>query len=159
MLNKVTFIGHLGRDPETRYMTSGVAVSSFSVASTEKWKDKSTGEQKEETEWLRCSAFDKLAEIVGQYLKKGSLVYVEGALKTRKYTDSDGIEKFSTECRVTTMKMLGGRPQGDDYNAGGQQSSRAPAQRPAPSEQGGRAARPAQRPAPNFADMDDDIPF
>jgi len=146
MLNQAQIIGHLGKDPEVRYLPSGEAVANFSIATTEKWKDKNTGEQREETEWHRISTFGRLAEIVGEYLKKGSLVFVQGKLKTRKYTDAQGVERYSTEIRAESMKMLGGR----DSNQG----SAPPAQRPAPA--------PRQAPAPNqsgFDDMDDDIPF
>ncbi len=154
MLNKVTFIGHLGRDPESRALPNGTAVCNFSVASSEKWKDKNTGAAMERTEWLRCNTFEKLAEICGQYLTKGSLVYVEGALQTRKWVDKDGIEKFSTECKVSTMKMLGGKTES------AQGTSEAPAARraaPAPAQ----AARRAAAPPPANADgwPDEDIPF
>lgn len=157
MLNKIQFIGHLGRDPEVRYLESGVAVASFSVASTEKWKDKTSGEKMEATEWLRVSAFDRLAEVCGEYLAKGSLVYVEGQLKTRGYTDKDGNERTVTECRLQSMKMLGGRPQQEGGQAAApaqqQRPAAAPAQRPAP------APRPPARQSGGFDDMDDDIPF
>lgn len=107
-VNKIIIIGNLGRAPETRYLPSGEAVCNIAVATTDVWKDKSTGEKKERTEWHRISFFGKLAEIAGQYLKKGSQVYVEGGLRTRKYTDKDGVEKYSTEIRGTAMQMLGG---------------------------------------------------
>ena len=157
-VNKVIIVGNLGRDPETRYMPSGEAVTSISVATTDKWKDRQTGEQREATEWHRISFFSKLAEIAGQYLKKGSQVYVEGRLKTRKYTDKDGVEKYATEIVADTMQMLGSRqgmgggaPMDDGYS-----SAPAPRQN---ANAGGRTARGASRPAPNFSDMDDDIPF
>jgi len=144
-INKVIIIGHLGRDPETRYMPSGDAITNIAVATTDTWKDKATGEKKEQTEWHRVNAFGRLAEICGEYLKKGSQVYIEGSLRTRKYTDKDGVERYATEIRADQMRMLGGRPEGG-----------APAARPAaPSS----TARPASKPAPNFSDMDDDIPF
>ena len=147
MLNQAQIIGHLGKDPEIRYLPSGEAVANFSIATTEKWKDKNSGEQREETEWHRISVFGRLAEIVGEYLKKGSLVFIQGKIKTRKYTDKDGAERYATEIRAETMKMLGGR----DSNQGG-----APAQRQAPAA----SPRPAPAPAPSgFDDMDDDIPF
>jgi single-strand DNA-binding protein len=160
-VNKVIIVGNLGRDPETRYMPSGDAVTSIAVATTDSWKDKTTGEKKEQTEWHRISFFGKLAEIAGQYLKKGSQVYVEGSLRTRKYTDKDGVEKYATEIRGDVMQMLGSRqgmgggaPADDSYGGG----YSAPQQRP---QQSGSASRPApqQRPAPSFSDMDDDIPF
>ena len=159
-VNKVIIVGNLGRDPETRYMPSGYAVTNINVATTDRYKDKQSGEMREATEWHRISFFGKLAEIAGQYLKKGSQVYVEGSLRTRKYTDKDGIEKYATEIRAETMQMLGGRQgmgapsDGDGYDA----PRSAPAARPA-----APAARPAPaaaRPAPTgFDDMDDDIPF
>ena len=108
-LNKAIIIGHLGRDPETRYMTDGSPVTNFSVATTETWKDKTSGEKKEATEWHRINAFGKLAEICGQYLKKGSLVYLEGKMTSRKWTDKDGAERISFEIRADQMTMLGGK--------------------------------------------------
>ena len=171
-VNKVIIVGNLGRDPETRYMPSGDAVTNITVATTDRYKDKQSGEMKEATEWHRISFFGKLAEIAGQYLKKGSQVYVEGSLRTRKYTDKDGVEKFATEIRADTMQMLGSRQgmggggSGEDggYSressggggGGGYSRPAAPAQRPAAAP----AARPAAAPAPSgFDDMDDDIPF
>jgi single-strand DNA-binding protein len=152
MLNQAQIIGHLGKDPEVRYLPSGEAVANFSIATTEKWKDKNTGEVKEDTEWHRITMFSRLAEIAGEYLHKGSQVFVQGKIKTRKYTDKDGVERYSTEIRADVLKMLGGRQQ-----EGERQESR-PTARPAP--------RPTaqQRPAPaaagsGFDDMDDDIPF
>jgi single-strand DNA-binding protein len=139
-VNKVIIVGNLGRDPETRYMPSGDAITNIAIATTDSWKDKATGEKKEQTEWHRISAFGKLAEIMGQYLKKGSQVYIEGSLRTRKYTDKDGIERYATEIRADSMQMLGGRQEGS-----------APQRQAAP--------QAASKPAPNFSDMDDDIPF
>jgi single-strand DNA-binding protein len=158
-VNKVIIVGNLGRDPETRYMPNGEAVTNIAVATTESWKDKSSGEKKELTEWHRITFYRKLAEIAGQYLKKGSQVYIEGRLQTRKWTDKENIERYTTEIIADTMQMLGSR-QGmgggsasmdDDYSSGGAPAARqgaAPASRPAPS-----------KPAANFSDMDDDIPF
>ena len=166
-VNKVIILGNLGRDPEMRYMPSGDAMATISIATTDSWKDKSSGEKKESTEWHRVTFFGKLAEIAGQYLKKGSSVYVEGSLRTRKYTDKDGIEKFATDIRADTMQMLGGRPgaggapMDDGYDAAPAQYQ-APAPRQAPPAQyqaPAPAQRPAARPAPNFSDMDDDIQF
>jgi len=117
-VNKVILIGNVGRDPETRYMPSGDAVTNLSLATTDKYKDKQSGEQKEATEWHRIAFFGKLAEIAGQYLKKGSQCYIEGSLRTRKFTDANGIEKYSTEIVANTMKMLGGKP--SESGAGGQ---------------------------------------
>ncbi|WP_020655886.1 single-stranded DNA-binding protein [Massilia niastensis] len=166
-VNKVIIVGNLGRDPEIRYMPSGDAIANIAVATSYKSKDRNTGEQKELTEWHRISFFGRLAEIVGQYLKKGSSVYVEGRLQTRKYTDKDGIERYATDIIAENMQMLGGRQgmggndQGygggmdDDYSSAPQQQQR-PAPRQAPPAP---AARPQPKPAPNFSDMDDDIPF
>ena len=106
-LNKVILIGNTGKDPEIRYMPNGKPVASFSIATSESWKDKATGEKKESTEWHNCTAFDKLAEIIGQYVKKGQPLYVEGRIKTEKYT-KDGVEKYSTKILVNEIKMLGG---------------------------------------------------
>lgn len=146
MLNQAQIIGRVGRDPETRYLPSGEAVTNMSVATSESWKDKQTGEKKEATEWHKVTFFGKLAEIAGQYLKKGALVYVSGKITTRKYTDKDGAEKYSTEIRADNMKMLSGREQGTE----------APAQRQAPATN----QRPAPAQAPSgFDDFDDDIPF
>ncbi|BBB63251.1 hypothetical protein UNDKW_4978 [Undibacterium sp. KW1] len=163
-VNKVIIVGNLGRDPETRYMPSGDAMTSITVATTDSWKDKSSGEKKEQTEWHRITFFGKLAEIAGQYLKKGSQVYVEGSLRTRKYTDKDGVEKYATDIKADSMQMLGSRQgmgggagmdDGGGYGGGG---GGAPAPRPQAAPQQQRQA-PASRPAPNFSDMDDDIPF
>lgn len=151
MLNRVQIIGHLGRDPEVRRLPNGDAVANLAIATTEKWKNQA-GEQMEHTEWHRVTMFARLAEIAGEYLNKGSLVYIEGKIQTRKYQDKDGNEKVSVEIRADEMKMLGGRP-----DQGGQ----APAARP---QQNAAPARVQQRPAPapaggGFDDMDDDIPF
>lgn len=107
-VNKVILVGNLGRDPETRYMPNGEAVTNFSIATTETWKDKS-GEKKEATEWHRITMYRKLAEIASEYLKKGSSVYIEGKLQTRKWTDKDGVEKYTTEIVADVMQMLGGK--------------------------------------------------
>ena len=164
-VNKVIIVGNLGRDPEIRYMPSGDAIANIAVATSYKSKDKNTGEQKELTEWHRISFFGRLAEIVGQYLKKGSSVYVEGRLQTRKYTDKDGVEKYATEIVAENMQMLGGRQGmggGDDMDQSGGYENSAPSR---PQQQAPRqappapAARPQPKPAPNFSDMDDDIPF
>jgi len=161
-VNKVILVGNLGRDPEIRYLPSGEPVANITIATSSKYKNKS-GEMVEETEWHRVTFFGKLAEIVGQYLKKGRSVYVEGRIKTRKYTDKDGIEKYATDIIANEMQMLGGRegmgePSGDE---GGYES--AP-RRPAPAPRAAAAApvarqAPPPRPASGFDDMDDDIPF
>ena len=163
-VNKVIIVGNLGRDPEIRYMPSGDAIANIAVATSYKSKDRNTGEQKELTEWHRISFFGRLAEIVGQYLKKGSSVYVEGRLQTRKYTDKDGIERYATDIIAENMQMLGGRQGmggGDSYGGGDDMGSYdAAPSRPAPRQAPpAPAARPQPKPAPNFSDMDDDIPF
>lgn len=154
-VNKVIIVGNLGRDPEMRTFPSGDQVANVTIATTDKWKDKQTGEMKEATEWHRVTFNGRLAEIAGQYLRKGSQVYVEGSLRTRKWTDQSGVEKYSTEIRADQMQMLGGRQGGDQGEDGGQ--SRAPA--PAPRPQQRNAPAPAPRAASGFDDMDDDIPF
>jgi single-strand DNA-binding protein len=168
-VNKVIIVGNLGRDPEVRYNPNGGAWCTVSIATTRNWKDKTSGERVEETEWHRVVFNDRLAEIAGEYLKKGRSVYVEGRLKTRKWTDKDGIEKFTTEIIANEMQMLGGREgmggggggdeEGGGYSGGGARSrggeereSRAPAARP-------QASKPAPKTATGFDDMDDDIPF
>ncbi len=151
-LNKAQIIGNLGQDPEVRYTPSGAAVCNLSIATTRSWKDKNSGDKVEETEWHRVTLYDKLAEIAGEYLKKGRQVYIEGRLKTRKWQDKDGVDRYTTEIIAEQMLMLGGKEVGE---GGQQQRSQAPAQRQAP-----RAA-PAPSPKGNqgFDDMDDDIPF
>jgi len=151
-VNKVILVGNLGRDPETRYMPNGEAVTNCTLATTDTWKDKTSGEKKEATEWHRVVFFRRLAEIAGQYLKKGSQVYIEGSLKTRKWTDKDGQERYTTEIVADSMQMLGSRQGSGDA---------PPRESGAPS--GGRggqgdASKPAQRP-PDFNDLEDDIPF
>lgn len=113
-VNKVTIIGHLGADPETRYMPSGAAVANISVATTDKWKDKESGEEKEQTEWHRICFFGRLAEIASEYLRKGSPVYVEGKLQTRKWTDKDGVDRWSTQIVAREMQMLGQKREGSE---------------------------------------------
>jgi single-strand DNA-binding protein len=154
-VNKVILVGNLGRDPETRYSPDGAAITTVSIATTNRWKDKTSGELKEETEWHRVVFFSRLAEIAGEYLRKGKPVYVEGRLKTRKWTDKDGHEKYTTEVIAENMQLLGSREGGgagpSDMDEGGRaprESGSRPAQRPA-----------AKEPAANIADMDDDIPF
>lgn len=150
-VNKVIIVGNLGRDPEIKYLPSGDAVCSITVATSDTWKDKATGEKKEQTEWHRISFFGKLAEVVNQYLKKGATIYVEGSLRTRKYTDKDGVEKYTTDIKADNMQMLGSR-QPDAGNA-------APAQQQRPAAAPPARQAPAARPAPNFSDIDSDIPF
>ena len=150
MLNKVQLIGRVGKDPEMRYLPSGEAVVNFSIATTEKWKDKGTGEPREETEWHRVVFYDRLAEIAGEYLKKGRPVYVEGRLKTRKWTDKEGQERYTTEIRGDEMRMLGSRQgMGAPASSGGYDS-----------EPADYAPSPAKnKPKPAFDDLGDDIPF
>ncbi len=153
-VNKVILVGNLGRDPETRYSPDGAAITNVTIATSDRWKDKTSGEMKEATEWHRVVFFGRLAEIAGEYLKKGRSVYVEGKLRTRKWTDKDGNDKYTTEVVADNMQMLGSR-EGmgggtTDFDDGG--SSRASSSR----ESG---TRPAAKPAPNIAEMDDDIPF
>ena len=163
-INKVILIGNLGRDPEVRYTPNGSAVCNVSIATTRNWKNKDSGERMEETEWHRVVFFDRLAEIAGEYLKKGRSVYVEGRLRTRKWQDKDGKDQYTTEVMATDMQMLGSREgmgggsaDEDGGGSGGGYSRPAPASRPA-----GQASKPAaSKPssATGFDDMDDDIPF
>ena len=146
-VNKVIIVGNLGADPETRYTPGGDAITNIRVATTDKWKDKASGEMKEATEWHRIAFFGRLAEIAGEYLKKGSQVYVEGSLRTRKWQDKEGQDRYSTEIRGDVMQMLGRREGGG-----------APREmEPKPS--GGEAKAPAKKPAGKFDDLEDDIPF
>lgn len=146
-VNKVIIVGNLGRDPETRSFPNGDQVTNVTIATTDRYKDKATGEAKEITEWHRVSFFGRLAEIAGQYLRKGSKVYVEGSLRTRKWTDKDGIEKYSTEIRADSMQMLGSKQDGGERSAAAPRPQTTTNQnQPAPSGSG-------------FDDMDDDIPF
>lgn len=139
-INKVILVGNLGNDPETRYSQSGSAITTISVATSESWKDKETGEQKERTEWHRVKFFGRLAEIAGEYLKKGRQVYIEGSLRTEKYTDKEGVEKYATDIVASEMQMLGGK------------ESDAPAkERPQRTSGGANQAR--------GGNPDDDIPF
>ncbi len=140
-VNKVIIVGHLGRDPEMRYMPDGTAVANLSIATTEKYKDKS-GQMVEQTEWHRVSFFGRIAEVCGEYLTKGSMVYVEGGLRTRKYTDKEGVERYVTEIKGDRMQMLGGGSSGERP---AQQSKQRPEQ-----QSGGGG---------HFSDLEDDIPF
>lgn len=156
-VNKVILVGNLGRDPEMRYLPSGEAVANLSVATTDKYKDKS-GAMQEATEWHRVSFFGRTAEVCGQYLKKGSQVYIEGSIRTRKYTDKEGVEKYATEIRGDRMQMLGGRAGGGmaDMDEGYNQAPPPRGAQPA----GGSRGAPQPRPASSgFDDLDDDIPF
>ncbi|MEO6743566.1 MAG: single-stranded DNA-binding protein [Caldimonas sp.] len=157
-VNKVIIIGNLGRDPEVRYTPNGSAVCNIGVATTRTWKAKDSGDKVEETEWHRVVFYDRLAEIAGEYLKKGRSVYVEGRLKTRKWQDKDGAEKYTTEIIAEEMKMLGGREgMGGGADDGGEPSGygnrQQPASRPA------AVAKAAPKSSTGFDNMDDDIPF
>lgn len=150
-LNKCIFIGNLGREPESRTFQDGSAVSNFSIACTDTWKDKQTGEKKEMTEWVRISTFGKLAEICNQYLKKGQQVYIEGSLRARKWTDKDGQARYTTEIRADVMKMLGSKASS--------QSAPDDGYTPPESGQTEHGAAKANGYAPGFDDLGDDIPF
>lgn len=154
-LNKVTLIGNLGRDPETRFMPDGGRITNVSIATTETWKDKS-GEKQEKTEWHRVSFFGKLAEITGEYLKKGSSIYVEGRLQTRKWQDKDGQDKYTTEIVASGMQMLGGRPGG---NTGERSADRDGGSKSGESSSGQSKPAPARAGGGKFDDFEDDIPF
>ena len=149
-VNKVILIGNLGADPETRYLPSGDAVANIRIATTDVWKDKS-GEKQEHTEWHRIAFFGKLAEIAGEYLKKGSPVYIEGRIRTRKWQDKEGQDRYSTEIVADRMQLLGSR--------GGGTESGAREPKPAAAESGGAAKPAAKKSGASFDDMDDDIPF
>ncbi|WNO05974.1 single-stranded DNA-binding protein [Rhodoferax mekongensis] len=170
-VNKVILIGNCGRDPEVRYLPSGQAVANVSLATTSRRKDRQTGDTIEDTQWHRITFYEKLAEIVGDYVKKGDPIYIEGRLKYGKYTDNSGVEKNTCDIVATEMKMLGSRDrqdQGQGQDQGGQQpQGRGQQQRQAPPQRGGQAPRGAQqparqapaRPSSGFDDMDDDIPY
>lgn len=154
-VNKVILVGNLGNDPEIKYMPSGGAVANFSLATTDSWKDKTSGERVDKTEWHRVVFFNRLAEVAGEYLKKGAQVYVEGSLRTRKWQDQSGQDKYTTEIVGSELQMLGSRGQGESSptNQGQQQRPTQNQQRPAQQRQ-------QSQPAPqNFDDFDDDIPF
>lgn len=155
-VNKVILVGNIGADPESRFMPNGDAVTNARLATTESWKDKASGEKREITEWHRLVFYRKLAEIASSYVKKGSQLYVEGRIRTRKWQDKEGQERYTTEIEVTEMQMLGGRQNassasGGEAEYGGSMPSSAPSG-------GSRSAAPAKK-APSFEDMDDDIPF
>jgi len=156
-VNKVIIVGKCGQDPEVRYLPNGTAVTNLSLATSEQWTDKQTGQKVEKTEWHRVSMFGKVAEIAGEYLRKGSEVYIEGKLQTREW-EKDGIKRYTTEIVVDmqgTMQLLGGRPQqGDQQQAPRQQAPRPQQQRSVPAPQ-----QAAPQPAPDFDTFDDDIPF
>ena len=148
-VNKIILVGNLGRDPETRYMPDGAAITNVSVATSYQWTDKASGEKKEETEWHRVMFRGKLAEIAGEYLKKGSQVYVEGRLRTRKWQDKDGQDRYTTEIVAERMQMLGSRAGSGEPRAEAPMESKVAEAKPAA----------AKKPAGKFDDMEDDIPF
>jgi single-strand DNA-binding protein len=156
-VNKVILVGNLGKDPETRYMPNGEAVTNITLATTETWKDRNSGERQEKTEWHRVTFYRRLAEIAGEYLKKGSQVYVEGRLETRKWTDKEGKDRYTTEIIASEMKMLGSRSGSGapSYDASGEG---APAGQPVAKAAAG-GAKPQGKGPGGIADMDDDIPF
>jgi single-strand DNA-binding protein len=149
-VNKVILIGNLGADPEIRYMPNGDPVATFNIATTDTWKDKQTGEKKEATEWHRIVIFRKLAEIAGQYLKKGAPIYIEGALKTRKWQNKAGQDRYTTEIVADTMQMLGGKREGEQSAPRSESAPAQNQQRSAPAQNGGGGS---------FDDFEDSIPF
>jgi len=151
-VNKVILVGNLGRDPETRYNPEGGAITNISVATTDTWKDKTSGEKQERTEWHRIVFFNRLAEIAGEYLKKGSQVYIEGSLRTRKWQDKEGQERYTTEIVADRMQMLGSRQGSGDAGA---RERAVEAREPVAAGE----SKGAKKPAGKFDDMDDDIPF
>ncbi|MBW7925523.1 MAG: single-stranded DNA-binding protein [Burkholderiaceae bacterium] len=163
-VNKVILVGNLGRDPETRFAPSGSAICNVRIATTRNWKDKASGEKREETEWHSVVFYDRLAEIAGEYLKKGRSVYVEGRLKTRKWQDKEGHDRYTTEIIAESMQLLGSRDGGGSAPSddGGYAREREPAaarSSGAGASAGSGAAPAARKPAHDFDDMDDDIPF
>ena len=159
-VNKVILVGNLGRDPEVRYSAEGAAICNISIATTSQWKDRTSGERREETEWHRVVFYNRLAEIAGEYLRKGRPVYVEGRLRTRKWAGDDGQDRYTTEIVAEQMQMLGG-------GRGGEGASETPEPQPQGKPGGKRPAKQAEKkakpetppPSDNLADMDDDIPF
>lgn len=162
-VNKVILVGNCGRDPEIRYLPSGQAVATVSLATSSKRKDRTSGEMIEETQWHRITFFDRLAEIAGEYVKKGRPIYVEGRLKYGKFTNKEGVEQNTCDIIATEMQLLGGREGMGGPSGGGDDETvprrSAPPSRAPASGAGGGAAKPASKPASGFDDMDDDIPF
>lgn len=177
-INKVILVGNLGGDPEVRYMPNGNAVTNVTLATSDSWKDKQSGQMQERTEWHRVVFFNRLAEIAGEYLRKGSKVYIEGSLRTRKWQGQDGQDRYTTEIVASEMQMLDGRggeggggyqqpsqgggyaPQGGDMGYGQpQQYNQAPPQQAPRQQPAQQSAQQPQQPAPGFDDFDDDIPF
>ncbi len=160
-VNKVILVGNCGQDPETKYMPSGGAVTNISVATSETWKDKQTGQPQERTEWHRVVFFNRLAEIAGEYLRKGGKVYIEGSLRTRKWQDQQGQDRYTTEIVASEMQMLDSRQSGDSQQYGGGYQQQPAAQAPAPAAAAPAPAAPSapQSPPPAMDSFDDDIPF
>ncbi len=163
-VNKVILVGNCGRDPEVRYLPSGQAVANVTLATSSRRKDKNTGETVEDTQWHRITFYDRLAEIAGEYVKKGRPIYVEGRLKYGKFTNKDGVEQNTCDIIATEMQLLGSRegmggPGGDEGGGGGYTRPSAPASRPPAAAPRAPAPAPAARPSSGFDDMDDDIPF
>lgn len=159
-VNKVMLLGRVGKDPELRYLPSGVAIANFSLATSQKRKDKNSGELIEETQWHRIQCFDRLAEIVGEYIFKGSPIFIEGRIKYGEYTDKDGVKRYTTDIIAIEMQMLGAkqdRQQGGQQRSSGANETREQAQQQRPAQQ--RPAAPAGTGGSGFDDMDDDIPF
>jgi single-strand DNA-binding protein len=157
-VNKVIIVGNCGRDPEIRYLPSGQAVANVSVATSSKRKDKNTGETVEDTQWHRVTFYDRLAEIAGEYVKKGRPIYVEGRLKYGKYTNKDGVEQNTCDIIATELQLLGSR-EGMGGPGAGDEDGGAPRRAPAPASRQAPASKPASKPSTGFDDMDDDIPF
>lgn len=157
MLNKVTLIGNLGADPEVRFLPSGSSVATVRLATTRRWKDKQSGERKDETEWHRVVFFNRLAEIAGEYLKKGSQIYVEGRIRTQKWQGQDGQDRYTTEIVAEEMHMLGGRSGGSAQFNNDPSYSASPSS--VPTAGGSRNSAPSAPPMPDYEDFDDDIPF
>jgi single-strand DNA-binding protein len=153
-VNKVILVGNLGKDPEVRHTPSGSAVANVTIATSEQWKDKQTGDKQERTEWHRVVFFGRLAEIVSEYVKKGQQIYIEGSLRTNKWQDQSGNDRYTTEIIASEMQMLGGKGEG---GGGQQQQAQAPQQQQ--QSGGGQQQAPAQQQAGQFEDFDDDIPF
>lgn len=158
MLNKVTLIGRLGQEPETFTTNNGNTIVRLSLATTEKWKDKNTGESQEKTEWHRIVLFGRIAEVAQQYLSKGSLIYLEGKLQTSKYTDNNGVEKYSTEIIGSELKMLGGRNDSQAEQQPRQQQQQSRQQQPRQAQQQSRQQQ-QPRQAQSFSDLDEELPF
>ena len=160
-VNRVTLIGNLGRDPEVRYTPNGAAVANVSIATTRQWKDKNSGDRVEETEWHRVVFYDRLAEIAGEYLKKGRPVYIEGRLKTRKWQDKDGRDNYTTEIVAESLQLLGDRQGGGQQDGGEDRPRQGSGRQSSQRQQQGQQNRPANRnTGTGFDDMDDsDVPF